>query len=160
MRIVVFSDSHRHTAEMETVLKRQKNSEVVLFLGDGNSDMELLSPRFPEKAFFRVAGNCDLSCELPLCQTVALEGHRIYMTHGHHEQVKFDLTRLIGAAKENHCDIAVFGHTHEAMTAYRDEIYLLNPGTIGNFHFTNGKTYGIIDIAPSGVALNIVRFQP
>ena len=66
--------------------------------------------------------------------------------------------RLLAAktARQNGCDIALYGHTHIANILYEDGIYIVNPGSCSQSR--NGKeSYAVIDIEPNGIMPIIVE---
>lgn len=55
-------------------------------------------------------------------------------------------------SRERQADILLFGHTHQPLTDYDDGLYILNPGSL------RGRgTYGLLDVTPTGVLLNVVE---
>ena len=90
----------------------------------------------------------------PYVREEILAGKRFFLTHGHLYGVKSDLTRVVYAARERSADILLYGHTHVPETDYEDGLYILNPGSIHG-----GGTYGVADLSPAGVVLNIVRVR-
>ncbi len=152
MRILVVSDTHGDAWSLHEAIKRQKTAEVVIHLGDGADETESIKYQFPEKMFLRVRGNNDWGSSLPLVNIAELEGKRIFYTHGHYHNVKYTLYNFYTAAREQHADIALFGHTHEPMTTYENGIYIMNPGSLGGMH----GSYGIIDITKAGIVTNII----
>jgi putative phosphoesterase len=62
---------------------------------------------------------------VPVC------GHRILITHGHHYFVSVGVRDLVEEARANHCDIAMFGHTHRPLLDQSDpEVTVVNPGSL------------------------------
>lgn len=153
MRILVVSDTHRDPYALEQAVLRQPNAEVVIHLGDGADDVDLIRAKFPEKTFLQVRGNCDWGTDLPLEREITLEGKKLLFTHGHIYNVKYGLYNLCCVARDKKADIVLFGHTHQALTEYEDGLYMMNPGSLhGGF-----GTYGIIDLTPAGIVTNILR---
>ena len=74
-----------------------------------------------------------------------VNGAKIYACHGHNENVKYTYSHLKELARENGCNVALFGHTHTQYCDYDDGLYLFNPGSI-----RNGE-YGVADIEESGI---------
>ena len=61
-------------------------------------------------------------------------------------------TGYAAPARERQADILLFGHTHQPLTDYDDGLYILNPGSL------RGRgTYGLLDVTPTGVLLNVVE---
>lgn len=135
MRVGVFSDSHGDHVALDELLDRMGALDAVCFLGDVARDAEHLEgclaamPNQPP--LYAVRGNNDYfqSCALPWELLIELGGVRIYMTHGHR------LVSLMGLAyKAQECgaQVALFGHTHEALCETAQGVLLLNPGSAGN----------------------------
>ncbi len=142
MRILVISDSHGNYYNILKAVEQQPSAEMIVFLGDGESDF---AKCHVEKPCIQVKGNCDWGSDLPACVITEEKGRIIYCTHGYAEMVKFGDENLIMRAKENHAHIALYGHTHNPVTDYKQGIYLVNPGSIHD-----GK-YAVVDITPNGI---------
>ncbi|MDY4541285.1 MAG: YfcE family phosphodiesterase, partial [Candidatus Ventricola sp.] len=81
---------------------------------------------------YAVRGNNDYysTCTLPWDLLIELGGVRIYMTHGHR---LVSLMNLAYKAQECGAQVALFGHTHQALCETVQGVLLLNPGSAGNF---------------------------
>lgn len=146
MRIVVLSDSHRNTGRLfEAVEKHMDNTDLFIFLGDGEADASSVMQLYPDIKMECVCGNCDWSSTLPDRLELDCRGKKIFITHGHPFHVKFGFGELIDEAKRRNADIVLFGHTHNQYTGYDDGLYIMNPGSIGY-----NSEYGVIDITPKG----------
>ncbi len=146
MRILVCSDCHGAKYNFLEAVKRESNAEVVVFLGDGFRDYEEIKAEFSHtKAFLAVSGNCDLACNFPDITVRSFEDKKFYITHGHNEKVKFGIDELKWSAMDRNCDVALFGHTHDPLSVYRDGIYIFNPGALRD------GFYGVIDITNKGI---------
>ena len=120
MRLLVTSDSHRAAGNLLDIVELHlEDSDVLLFLGDGENDLENVRMLYPRLHILQVAGNCDWGSDLPAWGTAKLGGKTVLYTHGHPFHVKFGLAELEQAAREAHADICLFGHTHQQMTDYR-----------------------------------------
>ncbi|MBQ7699296.1 MAG: YfcE family phosphodiesterase [Clostridia bacterium] len=131
--IIVFSDSHGSSYNMQTVVDRYPEIECVIHLGDGAEDTKYLSLP-PVTGLLTVKGNCDHYSKEPPLLRVQLCGLDIIMCHGDGYGVKFGMQRYESFAAQSGCDIALFGHTHRQ---YYNEIkkedktvYVCNPGSI------------------------------
>lgn len=149
MKYLIFSDSHRNTEPMDKVIRKEP-CDTVIHLGDVADDAEHLRRFFFHKTVCAVCGNNDFFKTDPT--EIILEdcGHRLFLCHGHRQSVKSTLDRLIRTAKENKCDIALFGHTHSVCDKTVDGIHLINPGSIG----ARG-TYAVLNITEKDVSLEI-----
>jgi len=161
MKIIVFSDSHGSSSEMERVISLHPDAECYIHLGDGYPELELLRQTYPEKCFCGIAGNSEDwrmagSPLKPKSETVIeLGGYRIFITHGHKYYVKETLYRAKCAAEERKADILLYGHTHRPFfdkveKADRKPLYIFCPGSIA-LPYGVSPEYGVITITPSGI---------
>lgn len=148
MRILVLSDSHRRSGEIEKIIESQPNARHIFFLGDLLHDIEYLPEIYSDRTFYSVPGNCDFANFEPTTRTVTLAGRKILYTHGHEYGVKSGIERLLSYATAREADIVLYGHTHIAQTLYRDGLTVVNPGSVGKGAMFN--SYAVIDIEPSG----------
>ena len=154
-RICVFSDSHGYGEHMARVIRAER-PDLVIHLGDGESDLRRLEREVPDLPVENVRGNCDVHSDaLPVLRTT-VGGKRIFATHGHKYNVKLDpqYQRLLYAALEDEADIVLFGHTH---VPYRDRVLsmdILNPGAVGDVAC---PTYGLVTIDGDRVTTEIRR---
>ena len=160
MKIIVLSDSHGSSLDINRALKKHPDADLAIFLGDGVDDFFSNQPRFPEIAFMAVRGNCDIGTadkySLRAAEEITLEGKRIFFCHGHTYGVKGGQGNLISAAHAREADIALFGHTHTPTEQYLPEdedggaLYLVNPGSIGR----DSHTYALITIRDGGILVS------
>lgn len=153
MRILVVSDTHRDSYSLRAALMKQPKAEVVIHLGDGEEEAAAARDSFRDKMFLMVRGNCDWGSILPFEALTTLAGKNIFYTHGYTYNVKYGLYDIVSAARSRKADILLFGHTHAALTEYRDGLYIMNPGSLCG----SGGTYGILDITPAGIVTNILK---
>ncbi len=161
MKCLCFSDSHGSTYGISRALNLHKDAEVIFFLGDGLSDIELFLHN-KDRAILAVRGNWDTSAILgdnlvKSLDSITLGGYKIIFTHGNLYGVKYGLDGVISLAGEQNADIILFGHTHQPLEKYIPTecggIYLFNPGSIGG-GFGIKPSYGIIDITDKGVSFS------
>ena len=145
MRILVLSDSHRHITNLVEAISNEPTAEIIYFLGDGTYEMDEVREIFKEKMFIVVRGNCDFMDTVPLCDIRNVDTCKIYASHGATENVKLSYIGIKRAAKEQMCNIALFGHTHQKYYSFEDGLHLFNPGSIKE------GSYGVIDIMENGV---------
>lgn len=146
MRILVTSDSHGDEYALLQAIRSQPTASAVIHLGDGVREAENAAERFPDLAFYQVRGNCDFGAgDLPLARRETLGGRRLFLTHGHMYEVKYDIYRAVCAAREQEAHMLLFGHTHQPLSTYEDGLYILNPGSL------HSGRYAFIDISPAGI---------
>ena len=158
MKIVVLSDTHRavHPA-LDAVLEQRP--DAVIHLGDCVCDADDIAAAFPQLPLYSVAGNNDFGTSAPLCRVIELSGARLYLTHGHMENVGQDLQRLYYKALENDCIGALFGHTHRGVFTEIDGVYLMNPGSLSRPRDGSGGSFGIIETDDDQVCGKIYRYK-
>ncbi len=130
---------------MRSALFDHPEADAVIFLGDGERDFEKLEDMLGEKRVIKVCGNCDYASALPVNAIAEFAGVKVFCSHGFAENVKFGDEMLEEKARKLGARIALYGHTHKAVTDFRDGLYIMNPGCAAY------GEYGIIDITPNGI---------
>lgn len=119
--------------------------DAIVHLGDHYDDGAALAEEYPHIQMHQVPGNCDrFRCPIGtheiLCYDVG--GVRLYMTHGHRHNVKFDLSYLLAAARSMKAAAVLYGHTHISDCRREpDGLWVLNPGSSGY----GGGSAGLIE---------------
>ena len=145
MKLLVMSDSNRNHNNMICAVTRT-NPDVIIHLGDCISDTMELRRQFPGIKLHAVRGNCDIKSSGGNDKYLTLGGVIIYMTHGHIYGVKQGFDRLILHSRLMEADIALFGHTHQALIIQEQGLYLMNPGQMEHNYGGYPATFGIITI--------------
>lgn len=151
MKILVISDSHRMTNRLANIFDEQSDADAVIFLGDGESDMDNAEYLIKSGNVYKVRGNCDFCSALTDEALIELAGKRIFFTHGHIYSVKSGYEQIIAAAKSKGADICLFGHTHSPYKECVDSLNIMNPGT------ASLGQYGIVEIQNGVVKMNLCR---
>ena len=125
MRLLVVSDSHGDSYALYRAIQQQPAAQVVIHLGDGENDMEQAMGLCGEKRVICVRGNCDWGSMLPALSLERIAGKLLYLTHGYAENVKYGDGQLRQQARACKADIALYGHTHRAVTDFEDGLYLI-----------------------------------
>ena len=108
-----------------------EDPDAIMHLGDHVSDAEELSYALDLIDFYMVRGNCDFGAQAPETILTELGGVRLFLTHGHLFGVKSGMSRLKLEADRVGANIALFGHTHRALSETMQGLYVVNPGTAG-----------------------------
>ena len=145
MRLLVLSDSHGRKNLLLKAVELHPEADAVIFLGDGERDIEFLKEIYPELKLYAVCGNCDFNSANPPFLLEKFGGKTVYAAHGHNEDVKYSLYGLKQKARSCSASIALYGHTHVPDTTYEEEIWYVNPGSL-----SVGK-YAMIDITEKGI---------
>lgn len=159
MKILVFSDSHSCPNRLlKAVEAHHGKCDLILFLGDGLRDLEIISQRYPDIPIVKVKGNCDyFASGEALEETVLdLDGIRVLITHGHKHGVKYGYGTIIKYAIQNEVNAVFFGHTHVPCEKIEYEgeakIQLFNPGSVATT-----STYGVVNTANGVLVTNITK---
>lgn len=145
MRILVTSDSHRSVTCLRRILELHSEADLLVFLGDGLSDLDLVKSAFGEKPIVTVRGNNDFYDQSPDETAFTADGKTVFCAHGHTRYVKYGLSELLSAAAERKAEIVLYGHTHAPFVGYEDGVHILCPGAVC------AGDYGIVDITKAGV---------
>ena len=129
MKILIVSDTHRHDENLELVLQKEKNIDILIHLGDveGSEDYIRAIANCP---CYMVAGNNDYFSTLNKEIKTDIAGHSVLLTHGHHYYVSLGYETLESEAIAQGIDIVMFGHTHRPVVEKKDEVTLINPGSL------------------------------
>lgn len=126
--VTVISDTHGNRGLFEKLDGIFAESGYIIHLGDTSADGYFISKKYPEKTVI-INGNCDPMKLGDNEKVLNIEGVKIFACHGHRYGVKQSLVKLAARAKELGCNIALYGHTHDAREDVIDGVTLLNPGT-------------------------------
>lgn len=153
-RIFIFSDTHDYITGCADVLRSGK-ADAVIHAGDHAHDAEELQREFPEIPFFCVKGNCDFFSSEPSEIVITQEGVRIFITHGHLYNVKYehDYRTLRKKGVDSGASLIVFGHTHIPYLDTDGKTTIVNPGSAGY-----GGTYAIATLDQGKVRVDMASF--
>jgi len=151
-RCLVLSDTHGDMHVLREAIEKEKPFDTLVHCGDveGSLGSVLGVQTF---GYLAVRGNCDLVSDVPRELLFNLGGSRIFVTHGHRFQVRYDVQPLIRQGHMQNADVVLYGHTH-VPALYRDEttgILVVNPGSLARpRQYPREKTYAILTIAEGG----------
>lgn len=140
---------------MQLAIERERPFDMFIHLGDSEGSAYLHSQWCLEQnkdcELYFVRGNCDGFTDLPGDLVVQLGSKKAFLTHGHRYTVSYGLSDLVEKAKAEHCDIAMYGHTHRPTLAEVYGVTTLNPGSISEPRQKNGYfTYMVITAGDDG----------
>lgn len=128
MLVGVLSDTHRHIWAIAEAVASLKDCDMIIHLGDNVQDVKEISKYYKGKVI-GVCGNCDFTTSVPNDRIEIIEEKKIFITHGHRYDVKYDILKLKYKAQEIQADVVLYGHTHIARIDYEDGIWFINPGS-------------------------------
>ena len=112
MDVLIVSDTHGRWDRLAELLRRT-DAAMLLFLGDGLRDLEVVPEEMAVRA---VRGNCDfIGRDLPETRIENLGTCCVFMTHGHRFGVKSSVETAAIAAAQAGADILLYGHTHQPL---------------------------------------------
>ena len=130
MDVLVVSDSHGILNNLTRIIEREKKCQTVFFLGDGARDIDSCKVRYPDRRFVCVKGNNDWGSEEETEAYQYIEKNTVIAVHGHLFGVRYGLSELAAKAESVRANVAFYGHTHIADTAFIRGICLVNPGAV------------------------------
>lgn len=148
MRILVISDTHGDHGDFLKVLKCCGHVDMVIHAGDVCGE-EAFFENAVQCPLIMVKGNNDYNFSLDKNRLLDIEGHTVFVTHGHLENVYFGPWTLTEKAKRQGADVAIYGHTHIPAIQYDEdlEVWAVNPGSL-TYPRQNGRqsTYMIMEL--------------
>ena len=141
-KIAVISDSHGSLKNLERFRSRLGQPDALWHLGDCVED----APRLAEMlncGFVSVRGNCDPFSDMPLTRVVTWHGKRFLLLHGHTVGGRLN---LLYAAKEQHADAVLFGHSHVPSVETVQGVWLINPGSLSRPRCAAGPSIAVLTL--------------
>ena len=103
MKIVIVSDTHGSRKNIENVCECNPDADMLIHLGDVEDDADYIEAIF-ECPTHIVGGNNDFFSRLPREEEFELEGHHIFITHGHAYYVSMGEAHLQEEARRRGAD--------------------------------------------------------
>ena len=150
MRFLVISDTHGNLTKALEVYKALEGIDAIIHLGDYIKDAEELGEQLNVDVI-AVKGNMDGSYDDNDYKILETECGKLYLSHGHMEDVKMKLTNIYYRAMEKDCVAALFGHTHKAVFEDLNGMYLINPGSLSHPADGSKGTYFILETSKEGL---------
>lgn len=129
MKVLIVSDTHKSHRNLEKVLERTDDIDMLIHLGDTEGGEDYIQALVDCPAHI-VGGNNDFFSELPREEEFEIQGKHIFITHGHYYYVTMNEEYLKKEAKKRGVDIVMYGHTHRPAYSKKDGLITLNPGSI------------------------------
>ena len=149
-KVLVISDTHGRTTNLEKILPKVKPIDYLLHLGDVSRDEDYIEVLAECPCCF-IAGNNDYFSDLPRERLIKIENIPIFMAHGHCHYVNARKDMIRSVAKTKGARIALFGHTHVPFCEEMDGVLVANPGSLSLPRQADGKaTYMILWLQADG----------
>lgn len=152
MRVLIISDTHGRRGNLEEILWREENLDMLIHLGDVEEDDDYIEAvaTYPTHI---IAGNNDYFSFLSKEKEIKIGKYKVWLTHGHNYYVSMDTKRLRQEAVARGVDIVMFGHTHKPYVDVNGEVMVINPGSLSYPRQEGRKpSYIIMEIDANGNA--------
>lgn len=127
MKILVVSDTHGHTKNLERVLEKVGDIDLFIHCGDLEGGEDYIRA-LVDVPCYMVAGNNDWFSDLQREMEISVDDYRIWITHGNNYGASMGPERLLEEAAARNVDVVMYGHTHRPLIEYQDNIVIVNPG--------------------------------
>ena len=146
MKILVVSDTHGHTKNLERVLEKVGDIDLFIHCGDLEGGEDYIRA-LVDVPCYMVAGNNDWFSDLQREMEISVDDYRIWITHGNNYGASMGPERLLEEAAARNVDVVMYGHTHRPLIEYQDNIVIVNPGNL-SYPRQNGRkpSYLIMEI--------------
>ncbi len=161
MKLFFLSDIHGSVYYLEKALGRfeDEKANYIVLLGDAlyHGARNPLPKEYNPKEVIKilnehsdkiiaVRGNCDsevdqMVLDFPIMatySTILYKGKRLFLSHGH-------IYNEDNMPKLSDGDIFIYGHTHIPKAEKKDNIFIINPGSITLPKENNPHTYGLLE---------------
>lgn len=123
------SDTHGDIKEVMDYMEHNKDIQKVFHLGDYTGDGKLIYSMTGIEVV-KVRGNGDYTdMSTPDDRLIEIEGHKLFLTHGHKYGVKTSLNNIFYKAKSLEAELVLFGHTHTTLLVEYEGVTIINPGS-------------------------------
>ncbi len=156
MKILLIGDTHGRLSRVRDIWPKLKEIDLIAHTGDHYSDAAKLEEEFGVPVI-AVGGNCDSSG--PAFQIIESDYGRILLTHGHRDNVKWDLDTLKYRTQEQNCRAVFFGHTHQSLNIEEDGIHFVNPGSLSLPRDNSSGSYAIVRTSEDRFEASIVFYS-
>ena len=128
MRIGVVSDTHGNCDAIQKAVKAVGKVDLWLHAGDYNHDIRYFQ-KHSDAPIIAVLGNCDWNKDARPEEFIEVGGKKIWLTHGHQQQVKYGNHDLGWWGRQYEVDVVIYGHTHIRDITWQDNLLIFNPGS-------------------------------
>lgn len=129
MKVLITSDTHGSYGTISDFVIEKGNIDLIIHAGDTTSDAKNIEYETGIECIC-VRGNNDFfDYSNKDFELIDIDKHRIFLTHGHKENVYKGYQKLLDKARIYGANIVIFGHTHVYLNNNYDDILILNPGS-------------------------------
>ena len=158
MKYFIISDTHGNLDKVYEVYKTLEGIDAIIHLGDYEKDAVEIRETLKVDVI-SVRGNMDGGFGEHEHKILETECGKLYLAHGHLENVKMKYQNIYYYALENQCVAALFGHTHKAVFENLGDMYLINPGSLTLPADGSKGTYVILQTSKDGLNGQICKYE-
>jgi phosphoesterase, MJ0936 family len=155
VRIYVISDTHGKIDKAIEIYKSLQDIDLIVHLGDHWNDANRIKEQL-NVPLIAVKGNMDGSFSRDGYHILDTDYGKVFLAHGHMENVKQNLENIIYKAESLHCKAAFFGHTHTPLFYEADGFYLLNPGSLSLPTGGRKGSYAVATLSNDSISASIL----
>lgn len=139
------SDNHGRWQKVQEIITALKE-QVDFIFHCGDSEFPADDPIW-EDVDSVVSGNMDYDPQYRKIQTLETPAGKVLVLHGHRHGVNHSNTQVLDLAQEMGAQFAFHGHTHRLYAEYKNNVLLLNPGSLNHSRGPiEEKTFAIITL--------------
>ena len=162
MRILLISDTHgkiERALEIYQKLRTEAPIDMIVHCGDFYEDAREIGARLGVRVL-SVKGNCD-GCfdEAEGSAILETEAGDIFVTHGHMQDVNFNMQKLFYTALDNGCVGAFFGHTHRSVNVETGGVTIVNPGSLTKPHDGSTGSFALVVTSEDGIWCKVYDYE-
>jgi len=155
LRIFVISDTHGKIDKAVEIYKSLQDIDLIVHLGDHRSDARKMKEML-NVPLIGLKGNMDGSFSRDGYHILETDFGKIFLAHGHMENVKQNYENIMYKAESLHCRAAFFGHTHIPLFTEAEGLYLLNPGSLSLPTGGRKGSYAVATITKDSLTASIL----
>lgn len=129
MKVLIVSDTHGRSENLERVLLRESPVDMMIHCGDIEGEEDYFEA-LVEAPCYMVSGNNDFFSDLPRELELTIEGRRVLVTHGHYYGVSLGPEGIMEEARARGFQMVCFGHTHRPVVYEEGGMTAVNPGSL------------------------------
>ena len=134
MKVLIVSDTHRRDGNLQAVIEAEAPFDMLIHLGDAEGSEDVITAWCKEQnekcQVHMVLGNNDFFSNLDREKEISIGRYRAFLTHGHFYSVSVGPERLLDEARDRKVQIAMYGHTHKPYLDVKEDVTILNPGSL------------------------------
>ena len=152
-RVAVFADTHHSFKWLPFAVEQLGRVDLLFHLGDFAPDAEQVAEALGGVPSFAVRGNNDSGSVYPKMRIERVEDVWMMLVHGD----KFYTTgQMAEHARDNHCSVVLFGHTHEPLLRADGEILIVNPGSLSLPRAGSARSCTLLEVEGKDVNVKMI----